>query len=419
MVVDTTLYDLLGISSTATEADIKKAYRKKAIQHHPNPDNPNASQKFQEIGSAYEILIDPNSRAAYDQLGVEGMSRRGRSGSSREEDILESLFSGRFSFDFGMGGAGSRRPRKGEDSIIPYEVTLEDLYNGKSVKLMMEREVVCHSCKGTGAKGNAKPKKCVRCDGKGVSMVNTQLGDGRIGVTRAPCSDCSGKGSKLRDKDRCSKCKGATTVKQKKPHEIFIEKGMPDNHRIVLQGQGDEDPGIPPGDVIFVLQTQHHDSFERSGSDLLTTVKITLSEALLGFSRILITHMDGRGIRVSSPPGKIVRPKDTIILRGEGMPVFKQPDEKGDLFVVLEVEMPTEQWLKTIDTQALASLLPPKKPDMVPMPAIVDEARFERSDISAVPHSNANTRVQFGLDDEEAWEDEDEDDVPLDQCHHQ
>jgi DnaJ family protein A protein 2 len=107
-----------------------------------------------------------------------------------EEDILESLFSGRFGFDFGMGGAGSRRPRKGEDSIIPCEVTLEDLYNGKSIKLMMEREIVCHSCKGyaflsftcknltessTGAKGKAKPKKCVRCDGKGWSMTNTQV----------------------------------------------------------------------------------------------------------------------------------------------------------------------------------------------------------------------------------------------------
>jgi len=94
--------------------------------------------------------------------------------------------------------------------------------------------------------------------------------------------------------------------------------------------------------------------------------------------------MDGRGIRVSSPPGKIVRPKDTIILRGEGMPVFKQPYEKGDMFVVLDVEMPTEQWLRAVDAEALTHLLPPKKPEMIPSPATVDEARFERSDISAV-----------------------------------
>lgn len=115
---------------------------------------------------------------------------------------------------------------------------------------------------------------------------------------------------------------------------------------------------MPPGDVIFVLQVQPHESFERSGNDLLTTVKVTLSEALLGFSRILVTHMDGRGIQVSSPPGKIIRPKDTIILRGEGMPVYKQSDEKGDMFVVLEVEMPTEQWLKTVDAEVHILLFP-------------------------------------------------------------
>lgn len=163
-------------------------------------------------------------------------------------------------------------------------------------------------------------------------------------------------------------------------------------------------PEVPPGDVIFLLQTKQHDSFERSGNDLLTKVRITLSEALLGFSRVLITHMDGRGVRVSSPQGKVIRPNETIILRGEGMPIYKQSDEKGDLFVVLEIEMPSEQWLKTIDTtvciatiflpkntvflitgfQALANLLPPKKPELLPTPSVVDDARFERSDISAV-----------------------------------
>ncbi|KAF8591087.1 DnaJ-domain-containing protein [Ramaria rubella] len=420
MVVDTTLYDLLGVSPKASEAEIKKAYRKKAMQHHPdkNPDDPAAAQKFQEMASAYEILLDSDSRAAYDQLGMEGMSRGGGAGGgpTMDEDFLESLFGGggvRFGFDFGMGsGNPRRRPRRGEDSVIPYEVTLEDLYNGKGVKMTMEREIVCATCKGSGAKGHAKPKECAKCEGKGWTLINSQLGGGRMGLSRARCSECGGRGVKLREKDRCKKCKGAHTVKEKTRQEIFIEKGMPDRHRIILQGEGDQEPDVPPGDVIFVLQTQPHQSFERSGNDLLTTVKITLSEALLGFSRILITHMDGRGVRVTSPPGKIIRPKDTIILRGEGMPVYKQADEKGDLFVVLEVEMPTEQWLKSVDSEALATLLPPKKPEMVPSPAVIDEARFERSDISA-----------FGLGDEEAWEDEDEDgydeEDPVEQCHHQ
>lgn len=110
-------------------------------------------------------------------------------------------------------------------------------------------------------------------------------------------------------------------------------------------------PGIPPGDVIFTLKTKPHESFERSGADLLTTVHITLSEALLGFSRILLTHLDGRGVHVTSPKGKIIKPGDSIILRGEGMPHYKTPDHKGNLYVMLEIDMPEESWLKTIDPQ--------------------------------------------------------------------
>lgn len=111
-------------------------------------------------------------------------------------------------------------------------------------------------------------------------------------------------------------------------------------------------PGLPPGDVIFVLKTQRHESFERSGSDLLATVSITLSEALLGFDRIMINHLDGRGVRVASPEGKVITSGTTIILRNEGMPTYKNPDVRGNLYVVLEVEMPTEDWIRSVDQKA-------------------------------------------------------------------
>lgn len=110
-------------------------------------------------------------------------------------------------------------------------------------------------------------------------------------------------------------------------------------------------PGVPAGDVIFILKASPHESFERSGNDLLSHVTITLSEALLGFSRIILTHLDGRGVKMTTPPGKIIKPADSIVLRGEGMPVHKRPDEKGDLFVIFDVEMPSEDWLKTVDLQ--------------------------------------------------------------------
>ena len=159
-------------------------------------------------------------------------------------------------------------------------------------------------------------------------------------------------------------------MKEKTRQEIFVEKGMTDCQRIVLAGAGDQQvfsasftmfscltysqPGIPAGDVIFVLKASPHESFERSGNDLLTNITITLSEALLGFSRIILTHLDGRGVKMSSPPGKIIKPQDSIVLRGEGMPVYRRPDERGDLYVIFHVEMPDEGWLKSVDVKVSA-----------------------------------------------------------------
>jgi len=195
-------------------------------------------------------------------------------------------------------------------------------------------------------------------------------------------------------------------------------------------------PGIPPGDVIFALRVAPHESFIRQGQDLLAHVRITLSEALLGFSRVVLTHLDGRGIRVASPAGKIVRPDDAIVVRGEGMPArsFGAPGAsaatRGDLFVVFEVEMPDAEWLKTVDTKTLEALLPAKKPPMVPPPAVIDDVRYEPTDIAAVSvgltrsvlSSEANGGLQFGEADEDGWEDtddEEEDDDLHDHIHGQ
>ncbi|KAI0784164.1 DnaJ-domain-containing protein [Abortiporus biennis] len=421
MPIDTAFYDLLGVHPEASEDEIKKAYRKKAREHHPhkNPDDPTAGEKFQEMAAAYEILSSVETREMYDRYGKEGVSGRGGGGGGPTmdpADLFSELFGGGMHFGFDFGGPGSRpRRSRGEDSVIPYDVSLEELYNGKSVKMNMEKEVVCNLCKGSGAKGAAKPKQCAKCEGRGWNMVQTQLSPGRIGTSRAMCTECGGQGEKLREKDRCKKCKGLKTVKEKTRQEIFIERGMADRQRIVLSGAGDEEPGVPPGDVVFVLKTRPHASFERSGNDLLTTVHITLSEALLGFSRILVTHLDGRGVHVTSPKGKIIKPGDSIVLRNEGMPVYKNPDQKGHLYVILEVDMPDEQWLKTVDVKALEALLPPKKAEMDPKPAVIDEVPFEESDIVDVretPFNGSNFfdhgfGTQFG-EDEADWEDEDD-----------
>ncbi|KAI9570525.1 hypothetical protein HD554DRAFT_2170129 [Boletus coccyginus] len=421
--VETELYELLGVPPSASENDIKKAYRKKAKEHHPdkNPNDPGAAQKFQEMAAAYEILSDPDSREVYDREGMDGIAGPGRrSGGMPHDaaDMFAQFFGGGATF-FDFGGGPGPHKHKGEDTEIPHQVTLEDLYNGKSVKINMEKEVICGTCSGSGARGNAKPKECTLCEGKGWIFTQTHIGPSRFGTMRVKCSECNGEGSKIREKDRCKKCKGEKTVKEKTRQEIFIEKGMPDGYRIVLAGAGDQQPNIPPGDVIFRLKTLQHDSFERSGSDLLANVKITLSEALLGFSRILITHLDGRGVSVSSPPRKIIIPGQTIKLRGEGMPTFKNPDHKGDLYIVLEIEMPNPEWLRSVDRAALERLLPPKKANIEPAPEIIDVAAFEEAELEDVreryfPASSdffdEGFASQFGEGDDDAWEDEDDDD---------
>ncbi|THH10874.1 hypothetical protein EW145_g1017 [Phellinidium pouzarii] len=337
--------------------------RHTAKEHHPdkNINDPEASKRFQEIGAAYEILSDSTTREIYDEHGLEGLTgagEHGGPGGMDPADIFAEMFGGGggFSFSFGGPGMGGRggpgRSRKGQDSVIPYEVTLEDLYNGKHVKMNMEKEAICAVCNG------------------------------------------------------CKKCKGKKTVKEKKRQEIFVEKGMTDRQRIILHGEGDQSPGSSPGDVIFSLKMTQNNSFERSGNDLLAKVQITLSEALLGFERIILTHLDGRGIRLSSPSGKVIRPGDTIILRGEGMPQYKSPNTKGDLYVAFDVEFPDEGWSKSVDREALETLLPPKKPELEPRPSVVDVVAYEEGDFV----DSAFSSFQFGAeDDEEAWTDDDED----------
>ncbi|KAG6844960.1 hypothetical protein H0H87_002074 [Tephrocybe sp. NHM501043] len=401
--------------------------------------------------TSYEILNDPQTRGIYDERGIDGLKGPGGGGGPNFDpsDIFAQFFQGGgMFFDPAGAGAGPGR-RGGGPEVIPHEVTLEDLYNGKSVKMNMEREALCGQCQGSGAKGNAKPKACVDCEGKGFKIVHTQVRvlafinkhgyhkwNPLVDITkpdRVFKSYVQWLSRKRPEVEReRQKCKGEKTVTEKKRQEIFIEKGMTNGQRIVLPGAGDEQPGVPAGDVVFVLKAAPHETFERSGNDLLTHVKITLSEALFGFSRILITHMDGRGIEVSSPPGKVLQSENTIVLRGEGMPTYKHPDEKGDLYVIFSVEMPDDEWLKTVDKKALESLLPPKRSNPEPLPEIVTEAEFEESDIMDVrfrsfPADQAffdEFSPQFGGDNEDDWSDEDEDDGdyehgPQPECHPQ
>lgn len=151
----------------------------------------------------------------------------------------------------------------------------------------------------------------------------------------------------MREKDKCKKCKGVKVVNEKKVMEIFIEKGMRNGEKIPMKGEGDQQPGVEAGDVVLVLQQKPHALFERSGADLACKITITLVEALCGFSKILITHLDGRGIHVEQPAGKVIKPGQVMKITGEGMPHYKRPIDKGDLYITFEVEFPKDNWATT------------------------------------------------------------------------
>ncbi|CAE6509913.1 unnamed protein product [Rhizoctonia solani] len=415
MVADPHYYEVLGVKSDASPAEIKRAYKKKALQSHPNPDNPAAAQDFQDIAAAYETLVDEHKRAHYDRFGRE----KGGPGMFDDDigldpdDLFTHLFGGMGMGPgmFNMGGMGSGPSRgqgaRSQDSVIPYEVTMEDLYNGKNVQMNMTRDVICLQCNGSGGKAKATRIECVRCKGKGWVNVNQMLGPNQIGVSRSTCPDCDGEGKKVREKDRCKKCKGKKTVEESKKIEFTIKQGMEDRTRITLSGQGDQIPGRATGDLIFVLKLKDHDFFHRHGPSLMTIVHITLSEALTGFNRVLFTHLDGRGIRVTSDAKKIIRSQNVIKIIDEGMPIMNT-SKKGDLYVTFVVDMPDDEWLKGLDQsdlEALAKLLPPKKPNL---PA---------QEITHVTYTEADTdEFDDGWGDED---DEDEDDEDGPECRHQ
>jgi DnaJ family protein A protein 2 len=248
---DTTkLYEVLGIEKTADEKEIKKAYRKLAVKHHP--DKGGEEHLFKEINAAHEILSDPKTRELYDQYGLEGVE--GDVPSQGSEDLFSMFFGG-------GGGRRSQGPRKGPSIQHPLKVSLEDLYNGKTVKLAINRKVIV-----------GEAKTCDTCRGQGAVMEVRQIGPGMLTQMQRACSACEGQGT------------SAKTKNERKVVEVHIEKGANHNQKVSFRGMGDEMPGRETGDVHFIVQQKEHDVFKRKGADLLLMKDISLNQALTGFS---------------------------------------------------------------------------------------------------------------------------------------
>jgi len=346
-VADPTLYDRLGVEPTASASDIKRAFYKLAMKYHPDKNSsPEAAEKFKEFNEAYEVLADDEKRQMYDQYGMDSLKEGGGSGGmGGMEDFISAFF---------PGAAGRRRgPKKTKDIAQPLTVTLEELYSGTTKPMKIAKSVQCKDCNGTGS-ANGKNYTCKDCNGNGHVDIVRSTGFGMMRTTTY-CPSCNGSGESIPYGMECTECSGKKFVKQEKVLDVEIEKGMVEGEQITFRGESHEVPGYLPGDVIFVIQEQHHPTFQRKTSHLFLSKKIPLINALTGYS-FVIEHLDGRQLHVSTPPDMVISPGTRLEIPSEGMPERKYSSEKGSLLVTFDVEFPSK--LNQDQLTALLNSLP-------------------------------------------------------------
>ncbi|XP_014902960.1 dnaJ homolog subfamily A member 4 [Poecilia latipinna] len=353
MVHETGYYDLLGVSPKASTDEIKKAYRKLALKYHPDK-NPNEGEKFKLISHAYEVLSDPKKRDLYDQGGEQAIKEGGMNSGASPMDVFDMFFG---------GGGRMQRERRGKNVVHQLGVTLEEMYNGSSRKLGLQKNVICEKCDGYGGKKGAL-EKCSTCKGRGVQIRVQQIGPGMIQQTQSMCHDCQGQGEKFNAKDRCKNCNGHKLERKKKILEVHIDKGMKDGQKITFHGEGDQEPGLEPGDVVIVLDQKEHPVFQRQGDDLVMKMDIKLAEALCGFRKTIRT-LDNRSLIISTMPGEVIKHNDIKCVQNEGMPIHRDPYERGMLIIQFQVEFPENHWLPEHLMFQLERLLPPREDVMI------------------------------------------------------
>lgn len=342
---NTAFYEALGVAKDASTDEIKKAFKKLAIKHHP--DKGGDPEKFKEVCKAYEVLSDPEKRRNYDEYGEEGID-----GQTHEAGDIFDLF-------FGRQRRGHRGPQKGENMQNHLEWTLEQFYNGASRKMAVTRNRVCPDCEGRGGPESAV-QSCKECNGQGIKMTVRRMGP-IITQSQAPCSNCGATGKFMPEDKRCSSCQGKGVVKDKKVLDVILEKGAPDGFPIVFSEEADQKPGEVAGDVVFINKLKKHPVFTRRGDDLMMEKTITLYEALTGV-KFYITHLDKREIYLEVGGNRTVEPNSFFCVEREGMPKHGSPFVKGNLYIKFTVTFPTEICTSSEVKSALKKYLPVPHP---------------------------------------------------------
>ncbi|PRD44272.1 molecular chaperone DnaJ [Phyllobacterium phragmitis] len=328
-------YETLGVTKGADEKTLKSAFRKLAMQFHPdkNPGDHEAERKFKEIGEAYETLKDPQKRAAYDRFGHAafenggGFGAQGFGGAGGFADIFEDIFGEM------MGGGRQRRANgreRGADLRYNMDISLEEAFTGKTAQIRVPTSIVCEDCSGTGAKPGTQPVTCSMCGGAG----RVRAAQGFFSIERT-CPSCNGRGQII--KDPCTKCAGQGRVIQERSLSVNIPAGIEDGTRIRLSGEGEAGlRGGPSGDLYIFLSIKPHEFFQRDGADLYCKVPISMTTAALG-GQFEVSTLDGTQTRVKIPEG--TQNGKQFRLKGKGMPILRQP-ALGDLYIQIAIETP-------------------------------------------------------------------------------
>jgi molecular chaperone DnaJ len=334
-------YELLGVSRTASGDDIKKAFRKLAMQHHPdrNSGDKEAEKKFKDLNHAYDVLKDPEKRAAYDRYGAAafdgsmGGHPGGPGGFQGQGFDFGSVFGDIFDEMFGGArgrGPGGRTDMRGQDLRFNLEITLEQAYSGTDATVRVPSSVSCETCHGSGAEPGSKPQQCATCHGRGRLRAQ----QGFFTVERA-CHTCHGAGQVI-DKP-CKTCVGQGRVRRDKTLKVNIPAGVEDGTRIRLSGEGEAGTrGGPAGDLYVFLSVRRHQLFEREGADVHCRVPISMIQATLGGS-IEVPTLDGKMARINIPAG--AQSGHQFRMRGKGMPVVRST-QRGDMYIEIGVETP-------------------------------------------------------------------------------
>lgn len=331
------LYEVLGVERGASQADLKKAYRRLAQQYHPDkcPDDKAAEEKFKEAANAYQILSDEEQRALYDRFGMDGLRRGGPGpqgpGFSSVDDVF-SAFGDLFGDFFGGRASGGRRQPRGADLRVDLELTFAEAVWGCTKDVKVPRQVGCDTCNATGAAPGSKPEKCQTCQGKG-QVVHAQ----GFFMVQTTCPHCRGQGKTINDP--CGDCRGRGTRTETSTLSVTVPAGVDDGQTLRLAGKGEAAPGGTTGHLYVVLHVQGDERFKREGDDVLTEVSISFVKAALG-GEIEVPTLDEKctgSTTLELKPG--TQPGDVVLRRGEGVPHVGEHG-RGDQAIQFKVEIP-------------------------------------------------------------------------------